>query len=53
MRDRFMFVKSDYKLQRVCLDDILYIEGLKDYVRFYLKNGERVMSLMSMVMPGS
>ena len=47
-RDRFMFVKSDYKLQRVCLDDILYIEGLKDYVRFYLKNGDQVMSLMSM-----
>ena len=47
-RDRFMFVKTDYKLQRVNLDDILYIEGLKDYVRFYLKNGEKVMSLMSM-----
>ena len=47
-RDRFMLVKSDYKLQRVRLDDILYIEGLKDYVRFYLKGGERVMSLMSM-----
>jgi DNA-binding LytR/AlgR family response regulator len=47
-RDRFMFVKTDYKLQRICLDDILYIEGLKDYVRFYLKNGDRVMSLMSM-----
>ena len=47
-RDRFMFVKTDYKLQRVHLDDILFIEGLKDYVRFYLKNGEKVMSLMSM-----
>ncbi|SHK79164.1 LytR/AlgR family response regulator transcription factor [Xylanibacter ruminicola] len=47
-RDRFMFVKSDYKLQRVCLDDILYVEGLKDYVRFYLKNGDQIMSLMSM-----
>ena len=47
-RDRFMFVKTDYKLQRVNLDDILFIEGLKDYVRFYLKNGEKVMSLMSM-----
>lgn len=47
-RDRFMLVKSDYKLQRVALDDILYIEGLKDYVRFYLKNGEKLMSLMSM-----
>ena len=47
-RDRFMLVKSDYKLQRVNLDDILYIEGLKDYVRFFLKGGEKVMSLMSM-----
>ena len=47
-RDRFMFVKTDYKLQRISLDDILFIEGLKDYVRFYLKNGERIMSLMSM-----
>lgn len=47
-RDRFVFVKTDYKLQRVSLDDILYVEGLKDYVCFYLKNGEHVMSLMSM-----
>ena len=47
-RDRFMFVKSDYKLIRVSLDDILYIEGLKDYVRFYLQDGTRIMSLMNM-----
>lgn len=46
--DRFMFVKSDYKLLRVCLDDILYIEGLKDYVRIHLKSGDKIMSLMSM-----
>ena len=47
-QDRFMFVKSDYKLVRISLDDILYVEGLKDYVRFSLKGGEKVMSLMSM-----
>lgn len=47
-RDRFVFVKSDYKLQRICLDDILYVEGLKDYVIFHLKNYETIMSLMSM-----
>ncbi len=47
-RDRFMFVKSDYKLIRVPLDSILYIEGLKDYVRIYLVNGEKIMSLMNM-----
>ena len=46
--DRFMFVKSDYKLVRVSLDDILYIEGLKDYIRIYLRSGEKIMSLMSM-----
>lgn len=47
-RDRFMYVRSDYKLIRILLDDILYIEGLKDYIRIYLKNGDRIMSLMSM-----
>ena len=46
--DRFMFVKSDYKLIRIALDDILYIEGLKDYVRFYLEDGTKIMSLMNM-----
>ena len=46
--DRFMFVKSDYKLIRVALDDILYIEGLKDYVRIYLADGTKIMSLMNM-----
>ena len=47
-QDRFMFVKSDYKLIRISLDDILYIEGLKDYVRIYLEDGTKVMSLMNM-----
>ena len=46
--DRFMFVKSDYQLIRVALDDILYLEGLKDYVRFYLEDGTKIMSLMNM-----
>ncbi len=48
LQDRFMLVKSDYKLVRVPLDDILYIEGLKDYVRIYLANGDKIISLMNM-----
>ena len=47
-RDRFMYVKSEYKLVRIMLDDILYVEGLKDYIRIFLKSGERIMSLLSM-----
>ncbi|MBQ8487339.1 MAG: response regulator transcription factor [Prevotella sp.] len=45
---RLIFVKSDYRLVRVMLDDILYIEGVKDYVRIKLANGERIMSLINM-----
>ena len=47
-RDRFMLVKIDYKLQRISLDDILYVEGDKDYVSFVMKNGEKVSTMMSL-----
>lgn len=47
--NRFIFVKSEYKLMRINLDDILYIEGVKDYIKIYFDNGDRpVMSLMNM-----
>ena len=46
--NRFIFVKSDYRLVRILLDDILYIEGVKDYVRICLANGNRIMSLINM-----
>lgn len=47
--DRFIFIKSEYKLQKVNFDDILYIEGVKDYVKFYVKgNPKGIMSLMNM-----
>lgn len=43
------FVKSDYKLVRVYFADILYIEGLKDYVKIYLVDGSKpLLSLSSM-----
>lgn len=44
-----IFVKTDYRLLRLELDDIMYIEGLKDYVRIWLRGRqEPVLSLMSM-----
>jgi len=36
LADRFIFVKSDYKLVKVSLGEILYIEGLKDYIKIYM-----------------
>lgn len=43
----FIFVKTEHKIQRVDLDDILYIEGLKDYISIYT-TAERVVTLQNM-----
>ena len=44
-----IYVKSDYKLLRIELDKLLYVEGLKDYVKFYIQDeAEPILSLMSM-----
>ena len=44
-----IFVKSEYKLVRVELGKILYIEGLKDYVKIYEEDADKpLLSLMSM-----
>lgn len=45
----FIFVKSDYKLIQIPFDDIVYIEGLKDYVKIHLENEQKpILSLLSM-----
>ena len=44
-----IFVKREYKLIQVELKDILYIEGLKDYVKIYEEGTSKpILSLMSM-----
>jgi DNA-binding LytR/AlgR family response regulator len=45
----FLFLKSEYKIRRINFNDILYIEGLKDYVKVYTKNDPKpVLSLTSL-----
>ena len=46
---RSIFVKSEYKLLQIDLDDIRYIEGLKDYVKIYTEQSQHpILSLMNM-----
>ena len=45
--NEFLFLKSDYKIRRINFDDILYIEGLKDYVKVYLRNEDKPLLTIS------
>ena len=44
---RFIFIKSDYKTIRVNVDDILFIEGVKDYVKLHTTD-KPILSLLSL-----
>jgi two-component system response regulator LytT len=47
--EEHIFLKVEYQLVRVSLSDILYVEGLKDYVKVHLKSTPRaLLSLMSL-----
>jgi DNA-binding LytR/AlgR family response regulator len=38
--DAFVYVKADRTMQKIILNDILYIESWKDYVKFFFTNGK-------------
>lgn len=49
LTDDCIYVKSDYKLVQIALDRILYIEGLKDYIKIHVENEPKaILSLISM-----
>lgn len=43
-RDKFLVVKSDYKYVRISFDEILFVECVKDYLKFHLTE-RKVMTL--------
>lgn len=43
---KFIFVKTEYRLEKIMLDDILYIEGMRDYRRIHTKE-KRIMTLQT------
>ena len=48
VNSQFLFLKSEYKIRRINFNDILYIEGLKDYIKVYTTGeSQPVLSLNS------
>jgi DNA-binding LytR/AlgR family response regulator len=44
--ENFIFVKTEYRYEKVDLDEIIYIEGMKDYLRIICKS-RKIMTLQS------
>lgn len=44
----FIYVRADHKQYKIFLNDLLYIENMKNYVVFRLQDGSKVMALMSL-----
>lgn len=43
---KFLFVKTEYRLEKLQLDELLYIEGMRDYRRIYASN-KQIMTLQT------
>ncbi len=43
---RYIFIKTEYRLEKIMLNEILYIEGMRDYRRIHTLN-KRIMTLQT------
>jgi DNA-binding LytR/AlgR family response regulator len=47
-KSNHIFVRSEYSLLKISLDEIIYIEGLADYLKIHLPKGKPVITRMTM-----
>jgi two-component system, LytTR family, response regulator len=45
---KFIFVKTEYRLEKILLNEVFYIEGMKDYRRIHTTN-KRIMTLQTFI----
>lgn len=45
---QYFFVRADYSLVKIMLDDIMYIEGLDDYLKIFMTGRKPVIARMTM-----
>ena len=45
---KYLFVRADYSLHKIALTDIIYIEGLDDYLKIHLAGSHPVVARMTM-----
>jgi len=45
---RFIFIRADYRLTKINIADILFIEGLDDYIKIHLQDQKPIVTRMTM-----
>jgi DNA-binding LytR/AlgR family response regulator len=46
--DKSIFIRADFSLVKIPLDDILYIEGLADYLKVHIRDRKTIIARMTM-----
>jgi DNA-binding LytR/AlgR family response regulator len=46
--EKYIFIRADYSLVKIPLTDILYIEGLADYLKIFVKDRKTIVARMTM-----
>jgi two-component system LytT family response regulator len=46
--EKFLFIKSEYKILRINLSEIKFIEGMREYVRIHMTSQKPIMTIVSM-----
>jgi len=48
LKEEFLFIKSEYKIIKIELADIKYLESMREYVKVHLLNRSPIMTLISL-----
>lgn len=45
---QYLFIRADYSLNKILISDILFIEGLDDYLKIHIQNQKTIVARMTM-----
>ena len=48
IEQKYLFIRADYSLIKILFSDILYIEGLDDYLKIHIQNQKTVVARMTL-----
>ncbi|CAD0000852.1 LytR/AlgR family response regulator transcription factor [Flavobacterium chungangense] len=48
LEQQYLFIRADYSLIRILFTDILFIEGLDDYIKIHIQNQKTVVARMTL-----